>query len=294
MSAKNLFIMTLLGFLLLPACHRSPLKDKAILFTTPNGYAQRMQKALQNAHATAISLPTIETTLNEDNPALINLLTSPQQVDWIAFSSRKAIQAFARSLKKLNTTPQDYPHIQFCAIGKDAEYLQSQLGIVPAITPSEPSPAGIVKALQNQPGTLGQTIAVLAPEVKEVTEPNVVPDFVTQLTGIGMRVQRINVYTTRPTNITQKDKWTKSILAGDYAIIAFTSTAEVEAFLHLTQGHRLPSTQIFACFGPFTAANAKRLGLNVQIVASDFSSFSGFVKEMERYFEDRKGEKVKE
>ncbi len=288
MYAKSFLILAFLMLMASQGCHQPPLKGKKILFTTPDGYAQRMQDALQRSGATAVSLPMIETTLNEDNPALETLLSSPKQADYIAFSSRKAIQAFAQCREKLPISRQVNANIQYCAIGKDAEYLHSRLGIVPSITPSQPSPAGIVEALKNLPETRGKTIAVLAPTVEGVTEPNVVPNFISQLIEIGMNVQRINVYTTRPTNITHKNKWLKSLLAGEYRVIAFTSTAEVEAFLHLTEGHSLPSTQIFACFGPFTANNAKKMGLNVKIIASDYSSFNGFVKEMELYFENKR------
>jgi uroporphyrinogen-III synthase len=243
-----------------------------------------LKQALKETGATPISLPMVETTIPEENPQLEFLLRNPEQYNWIAFSSRKAIQAFAQYKERFKIQDQAINNIHFCAIGKDAEYLENRLGISPAFTPAEPSPSGIVETLKQLEGTSGQKIAVLAPKVEGLSEPNIVPDFITQLTNIGMIVQRINAYTTHPARIHNANEWLQSIGSGEYDVIAFTSSAEVEAFLHFTQGKPLPPSQIFACFGPYTSANAQKMGLNIEIVASNFHSFQGFAKEIESYF----------
>ena len=38
-----------------------------------------------------------------------------------------------------------------------------------------------------------------------------------------------------------------------------------------------------ACFGPYTAANARALGLGVDLVSKDFSSFGGFAASLEEH-----------
>jgi uroporphyrinogen-III synthase len=243
-----------------------------------------LQQALKETDATTVSLPMVETTIPEENPQLESLLKNPEQFNWIAFSSRKAIQAFAQYKEKLKIPDQALKKIHFCAIGKDAEYLENCLGISPSFTPAEPSPSGIVEALEQIEGTSGQHIAVLAPKVEGLSEPNIVPDFVTQLTNIGMNVQQINVYSTHPSSIVHPNEWLRSIWSGEYDVIAFTSSAEVEAFLNFTNEQPLPPSQIFACFGPYTSANAQKMGLNIEIVSSDFHSFQGFAKEIELYF----------
>ncbi len=288
MSSIRLLASTSLFLLLiLSDCRQPPLKGKKILFTTPNGYALRLQQALKETGATPFSLPMVETTIPEENVPLETLLKNPEQYNWIAFSSRKAIQAFAQCKERLNIQEQTLKNIHFCAIGSDAEYLENRLGICPSITPAEPSPSGIVETLQLLEGISGQKIAVLAPKVEGLSEPNIVPDFITQLRIIGMIVQRIHAYTTQPAGIDHANEWLRSICSGEYDVIAFTSSAEVEAFLHFTQDKPLPPSQIFACFGPYTSANAQKMGLKIEIVASDFNSFQGFAKEIESFFHNK-------
>ncbi len=262
------------------SCNPTLQKNKKVLFTTPEGYAQRLQDALDEVGVTPVSLPLIETIIQENNPGLEAFITNPKDIDWIAFSSRKAIEAFAQHKERLKVPNEVFKNIKFCAIGKDAEYMRSLLGIRPNIIPKEPSPAGIVEALKSLPDISGKRIIVLAPEVEGIKEPNVVPDFIDQLSNLGMEVQGIHVYTTRPTVISKKKEWLDAILNGEYDVIAFTSTAEVEAFLLLTAGHQIPLSQTFACFGPYTASNARNMGLKIEIIASDFSSFKGFAKEI--------------
>ncbi|NEP15084.1 MAG: uroporphyrinogen-III synthase, partial [Symploca sp. SIO2C1] len=43
---------------------------------------------------------------------------------------------------------------------------------------------------------------------------------------------------------------------------------------------------IFACFGPYTAANTQKLGLNVSIIAQDYSSFEGFAQAIAAFLRD--------
>lgn len=38
------------------------------------------------------------------------------------------------------------------------------------------------------------------------------------------------------------------------------------------------------CFGPYTTANARKLGMNVCIVSRDYSSFGGFAEAIAEFF----------
>ena len=260
-----------------------------VLFTTPQGYAQRMVAALEDIDIFPVSLPLIE-TVNPDNPSQIKaLINNPDKYQWIAFSSRKAIEVFAQYLKDMNCSVNQFKHIQFCAIGKDAKHMYNLTGITPSIIPLEPSPVGIVDALAQIKDIKGQKIAVLAPKVENLTEPNVVPDFLFKLDSIGLEVTKIEAYITRSCDVPNKRMITKEITRGEYDIIAFTSTAEAEAFLSLMKGKKIPDTQVFACFGPYTAANVKKMGFNVSIVSDDFSSFNGFAKVLKLWLVPQKG-----
>lgn len=275
-----LFPLLAMLFIAIPVSGQN--QKPRVLFTTPNGYAQRMVAALEEIDVFPVSLPLIETVNTEDKTQLKSLFNNPDKYQWIAFSSRKAIEVFAQQLKEMSYSMDYFKQTQFCAIGKDAEHLYNLTGITPSIIPHEPSPVGIVQALAEITDIKGQKIAVLAPRIENLTEPNVVPDFLFKLDSIGLEVTKIEAYITRSCSLANKRTIVKEILDGEYDIIAFTSSAEVEAFLNLMKGNKIPDTQIFACFGPYTAANAEKMGIKVSIVSDDFSSFNGFAKAMKQ------------
>lgn len=98
-------------------------QKRRILFTTPQGYAQRMVSALEDTDASPVSMPLIETVTPGNQSQLKALFNNRGKYQWTAFSSRKAIEVFANCLKEMNYSVDSFRHIQFCAIGKDAEHL---------------------------------------------------------------------------------------------------------------------------------------------------------------------------
>jgi uroporphyrinogen-III synthase len=74
------------------------------------------------------------------------------------------------------------------------------------------------------------------------------------------------------------------IRQGKIDAIAFSSTAEVESFLPMVNSKQDYQQCAIACFGPYTAANAKKLGINVSIIAKDYSSFQGFAEAIAAFF----------
>jgi uroporphyrinogen-III synthase len=284
--------MTCTGILLvvlISACHHRPSGKATVLYTTPRGYADGMGQALYNISVNAESWPLIETLIPSEHPGMEQFMQHIDTYDWVVFSSRKAIESF-HQYAEIHEVPDDkIRKVKFCAIGKDIRFMQKTLHMEPALIPEEPSPAGIVQALKNLNEDLRQKkIAVLAPDVIGITEPNVVPNFLNDLRLLGMDVDKIDAYTTQAVTISADLEKVDAILNGNYSIIAFTSTAEVEVFLKIMKGKKLPPDIKLACFGPYTAENARNLGLNIDIVASDFSSFDGFAREIEMHLSTMK------
>jgi len=279
---KNLLFTAAALVSLLISCTDPGFTGRKVLFGTPEGYAQRLAEAIEAAGGMPVPVPFIETVIPEDNPALDSLFKNIDTYDYIAFSSRKAIEAFFSSRYEVNES--DLSGIKFCAIGKDADLLR-EYGINPDIVPAEPSPAGIIRSLANTEGIERMSVAVIVPELRGITEPNVVPDFISGLQELGMEVTRVNAYRTGPAEIKDKTEILSGIVSGSYDIIAFTSTAEAEAFLLMMAGRSLQPDQVIACFGPYTAANVRKMGLEVDLVAEDYSSFKGFADAMKQWYE---------
>ena len=76
---------------------------------------------------------------------------------------------------------------------------------------------------------------------------------------------------------------------GDIDAIAFSSTAEATALaLSLGGAEKLREAMqktAVCCFGPVTAKNVRDdLGLDVQVVSKNFSSFAGYADALAEYF----------
>ncbi len=195
--------------------------------------------------------------------------------DWIAFTSRNGIEAFYQRLISLEVPLSRLRYCRLCALGKDGERLRS-LGLEPDLIPADPSPAGAIAALAQIPGIAKQTVLVPAPDVRGLPEPNVMPNFIAGLQQLGLTVTRVPAYQTRPLPKELYAVELDLMRAGKVDAIAFSSTAEVESVLQMLDGKRDDVRCPIACFGPYTAANARAAGLDVAIVSEDYSSFAGF------------------
>jgi uroporphyrinogen-III synthase len=255
-----------------------PLYGKKILVTAPRNYAKRLSEQIINYGGLPILMPTIETCFLEDYTELDTALKDINKFDWIAFTSRNGIDGFFHRLQSLNIPLSTLNNIKLCAIGKDAERLQEYSGRVDLI-PKEASPQGIINELSQIPNIQKQRILTPVPLVKDIPEPNIVPNFIQGLKTLGMEVTRVPSYITRPLT---KDIYEGEIelLNSNYIdIIAFSSAAEIVSFLKILDMTGKDNL-VMACFGPYTAETAKSLGLKVSICSENFSSFQHFVEAM--------------
>ncbi|MBW4630912.1 MAG: uroporphyrinogen-III synthase [Iphinoe sp. HA4291-MV1] len=245
--------------------------------TAPRNYAARLSGQLINQGGMPLLMPTIETCPLENFTELDAALQHIDAFDLIAFTSRNGINAFFQRLEDLELNPFLLTKCHFCGIGLDAERLAA-LGVKVGLVPKEPSPAGIIAELAKIPDITQKNILLPVPEVVGVPEPDVIPNFVAGLEKLGMKVTRVPTYRTRCLNKNIYEVELNLIRQGKIDVIAFSSTAEVASFLQMVDSKRDYEHCAIACFGPYTAANAKKLGLNVSIVAQDYSSFAGFAE----------------
>lgn len=257
-----------------------------VLVTAPRQYADRFISACAETNINPISIPLIETTLSNDS-VIQQLITQIEQYDFIAFSSRKAIEAFDKSLQSKGIDKEDFSHVIFLGIGKDNEYLKAIIGdYAKVLEPVEASPQGIVRTLDDFKDIDNKRIAILVPEVVGMEEPFVIPNFISQLNSIGLDVDRYNVYRTAP-SLKSLNRLYNIIDEGEINCVAFSSGGEVSVFMDYLD-RKIPSNLKIACFGPYTMKTAIDNGLKVDIVSKDFSSYQGYIDAIINYFKVQK------
>mmetsp|Transcript_23245 Transcript_23245/g.31743 ORF Transcript_23245/g.31743 Transcript_23245/m.31743 type:complete len:300 (+) Transcript_23245:71-970(+) len=297
------------------------MEGKSVFVTAPTLYASRLAKEVEQRGGKSILVPTIETNLilpsHPDWKQLEDGVQTLSQHPWILFTSRNGILAVMKALLHLHSQnkqkedkqkedkqkkesneidDEQKSHLQsifaktrIAAIGKDADLL-STYGLKADLVPDVPSPQGIVdnltKIFQQESPSEPFTCLVPAPVVRDIPEPDVIPKFVSSLEKDGFKPVRIGCYITSPTpDLSLKYESSFGLLSsGKIDVVAFSSTAEVTAILTVTSAKELKEKTTIACFGPITAGNTEKLGVHVDLVAKDFSSFAGFCEAIDQYF----------
>ncbi len=279
---------TILAFsLLLISCEsgeknnsENPLSEKTILVTAPSNYANRFANVIEEAGGITILFPTIETIINPNTNNIDSIWQHAESIDWLILPSRKAMDAFFDKID--STALKTISELKFCAIGNDINYLKEKYNTVAAIKPKESGPNGIVQELSNQANIQGQNIVVVAPLVIGVQEPNVIPNFIRNLKGLKANVTKAEGYITQLSDSLNYLSEIELLKNGKIDIIAFTSTAEIEALIKLTS-LELVDKPIVACFGPYTGNNAKEFGLHPEYIGQKYSSFEDFTSGISDY-----------
>jgi uroporphyrinogen-III synthase len=109
-----------------------------------------LEKALQEKDIATYSCPMIETKVLPEEAKMNQFLKEMQNYDYIAFSSRKAIESFSIALAKHPEAKLYLQQITLCAIGKDAEYLKKELEISDVLLHRRSSTMGIVAKLKTR------------------------------------------------------------------------------------------------------------------------------------------------
>ena len=206
-----------------------------LLITSPAGYARRFLNAYaelgDQVQCKPVSVPMIETDIYTESADFKAFIQSLEKYDYVAFSSRKAIEAFATYIEQYHLTLPS--HLNYCAIGKDNELLEIGLHVRPAFISREPSPKGIVSELALIENISNKSIAVLAPQVIGMEEPNIVPDFIEGLLQIGMEVTRVTAYQTKAVSTEVLAATREKIQSGEISGVVFTSGTEIKVFLRM-------------------------------------------------------------
>ncbi len=260
-----------------------PLYDKRIIITAPRNYAARLSEQIIKKGGLPILMPTIETCFLENFAELDAALKKIDRFNWIAFTSRNGIEAFFQRFQDLGLFPSVLQNCRLSAIGKDAERLAA-FGMKVDLIPKEPSPQGIITELAKISDIANKNILVPVPKVVGVPEPDIIPNFITGLQNLGMSVTRVPTYITRCINKNIYEVELSLIREGKIDVIAFSSAAEIAGFLQMVTSKEDYEQSVIACFGPYTAANAKKLDVNVSIVAKNYSSFAGFAEAIADFF----------
>lgn len=231
---------------------RAPLAGRRVLVTRARHQSSELSNLLRERGAVPVELPVIEivpTTGGELDAALSAL----ESYDWIVFTSVNAVEIVADRLQ--GRLP------KIAATGDATAAALHSRGLTVDLVPTEFVGEAVLEALVSQ-GIAGQKILLPRAEIGR----SVLPD---GLRAAGALVDDVPVYTTRlPVEVDAGVL--EMIRSGEIDIVTFTSPSTVHNLLELLGGP-LPSGTLVACIGPVSARAARQHGLNVDIMASEYT-----------------------
>ncbi|XWS26290.1 hypothetical protein CRYUN_Cryun26dG0019200 [Craigia yunnanensis] len=281
-----------------PSANLTPLSSSTVkptvIFTTPPNYTTRLHSLLTLKGHTPLWCPTITT---HPTPQSLSSHLSPHSLSLlsaITFPSRASITSF--SLAALSfpkpLLPSHGPTFILAALGKDSELINtlfisqicSNSQRIKVLVPPTATPNSLALSLGEG---YGRKVLCPVPKAVGLDEPPVVPDFLKDLESGGWVPIRVDAYETRwlgpmcAERVVRKGEENE----GEVDAVVFTSSGEVEGFLKSLKEFgwdwrmvrkRWPQL-VVASHGPVTAAGAERLGVDVDVVSSNFGSFQGVV-----------------
>ncbi len=248
-----------------------------ILITAPQHYSSRLETSFKRYQdqVSVVHIPMVQSTIATNNTQMQDLCTHLHEYDFVVCLSRKAIDA----MHYYGHNHDDLTQTQFLAIGKDNDYLQDKLGVTPPFIAEESSPLGIAHALEARGFTKGCRIAALSPAFVDLEEPQTVPVFIKRLKVLNIDVQRIDAYVNMASELSERKKAYDLIIDQQISTVVFTSGSEVVAFkegleeVYGTDADSVLELIDVACMGPYTAAQARLIGLKVDKIPTKFHSF---------------------
>lgn len=240
-----------------------PLAGKHIVITRPEAQAQEFVDLLRQAGALPVMFPTIQIAPLADSSQLDAVLGKVDNYDWVVFTSANGVRFVCDRLQTLGQSLSVLSACQIAVIGPATAATLSHYGLQAALQPDEYIAESIFESLAQQGSLTGKRFLLLRADIARTTLRQ-------QLIAAGAIVDEIPVYRTirgepDPTAYTQ--------LRAGVDIITFTSSSTVRFFFELlgAEADTIAANVLIACIGPITAQTARSFGLNVGIVAEEYT-----------------------
>ncbi len=234
-----------------------PLFGKRILVTRARAQASEFADLLEANGAEVIQFPTIAIRPLEINSAEI---PSPDQYDWVIFTSVNAVEIYYEHLRKKRQDTRAFGGCSVCAVGPKTVDTLNSIGIYPDFVPSHASGKVVATEIENVQGK-----RILLPRAKIA-----IADMSTILRERGAHVDDVPIYDTVKVESKCSNTIQKDLLEGRIDLVTFTSSSTVTNFLEMFSSY--PAKDLLAkvrvaVIGPTTEATVTEHGIRVDIVA---------------------------
>jgi len=246
-----------------------PLFGKRIIVTRARAQASGFLRQLIDLGANCIEFPTIEVIPPKEVTALDRAIIEIDTYQWLFFTSVNGVEFFLKRLGDLGRDVRDLKGIKIGAIGPKTAEIWHNIGIKPDLVPNEYRAEAVIDCFKKK--KLAKGTRILLPRAAEARE--ILP---AELAKMGAQVDVVTVYQTiKPDNDSRHIR--KMLEEHMIDMITFTSSSTVTNFLAMFNAENQQIQEwmqnlTVACIGPITAETARKNGLSVQIVPTDYTT----------------------
>jgi uroporphyrinogen III methyltransferase / synthase len=254
-----------------------PLFGKRVLVTRAAEQAGVLSHALAEAGAEPIELPAVEIVPRIDRKALRQALDrlDAAEYDWIVFSSANGVDIFFDELRHHRKDARALGRARVCAIGPWTAIQLARHGVHADLVPERFLAEGVVEALSAQ-DVAGKR--VLWPRARGARRALVVG-----LQRLGATVDELPLYSAAVPKEVDAEAMSR-LRAGEVDTVTFASSSAVRNLMRMLGDDKTPLEKpLIACIGPVTAATARRLGLRVDVAASEHT-IEGLMSALRTHF----------
>jgi uroporphyrinogen III methyltransferase/synthase len=245
-----------------------PLFGKRVLITRPEGQSEAMSRALRDAGAEPIEIPTVHIAPPPDPELFEARVRAVRSYDWLVFTSVNGVNAFFRVLYACGGDSRWLGGLRVAVIGPATRDALLPHGIRPDVMPEEYRGEQVAEAILAGGGSL-RNKRVLLPRAAVARE--ILPDTLRQA---GAEVDVVPAYQTLAAPPEQLARIRERLSQGEVDIVTFTSSSTVERLVEALGSDTvsLLSWPRLAAIGPITAATLARFGLKAAVIAQEYTA----------------------
>ncbi|MCD6293000.1 MAG: uroporphyrinogen-III synthase [Deltaproteobacteria bacterium] len=246
--------------------NNTPLKGLRILVTRPESQARDFMTQLEQAGAIPILLPTIKIVEPPSWEPADTAISQLKYYKWLLLTSVNGVNCFFQRLQAKGLNHKDCAHLTIISVGPKTASAAARIGLKSNLVAKEYAAEGIIELFADRNIRQQKILLPRALKARELLPKS--------LREKGAIVDVVTVYETifPP----ESSKRLNNLLSQEeidfITITSASSAANLIKHCHNPQTLEKLKKITTACIGPIAAQTAAEIGLNVKIIAQDYTS----------------------
>ncbi len=245
---------------------RRPLHGHRVLITRARHQVDPLRRELVELGASVVEIPTIDIRPLPADDRVQTAIHGLDRTAFVIFASANAVDIFFQMLFATGFDARALHRSKLCAIGQETADALGRHGLKPELVTSEYTAEGLANALEGW-AMQGKRVLVPRAEIARDALPSL-------LANRGAEVEILPVYRAM-CPVDAGNRLLRLFEGEGVDVITFTSSSTVYNFVRAFPEDRLPAIlgdAEVACMGPVTADTARKMGLDVSIVAREYTT----------------------